>query len=177
MANYHLSIYTWSVPEEKNLNQAIQDLTKQQQNLQQQITAAETSIQATNDELKNILDAPSLNASDLLTRANFVDLDEQHQAFNTQSETQYRQLADYYQLLANAAEISLRKKGLEARKKKAGERKAQFKESSTEAKLNRPTDQYHWVSIHTCRWVSRSCTHPILVVQGRMLLPFQGDRL
>lgn len=122
--------------EEKNLNQAIQDLTKQQQNLQQQITAAETSIQATNDELKNILDAPSLNASDLLTRANFVDLDEQHQAFNTQSETQYRQLADYYQLLANAAEISLRKKGLEARKKKAGERKAQFKESSTEAKLN-----------------------------------------
>ena len=121
--------------EESDLDEVLADLGNQQTDLKKEIADAEKAIQETNTELTKIL-APNLNVTDLLTRANYVDLDEQHQAFNTHSETQYRQLANYYQLLAAAAEINLRKKGLEERKKKAGERKAQFKEDPTNARLN-----------------------------------------
>ncbi|MGM9760179.1 MAG: hypothetical protein ACI30I_08720 [Parabacteroides sp.] len=131
--------------EESTLDQAITDLNTQKDALTNQITNKQNEIGATKQELDNII-APQLNASELLTRAQYVDLDEQHQAFNEVSGRLYNQLVNYHQLIDSAIEVNRRMKGLEERKKKAGERKAQFKEESTNASLNLTAEKINLVT-------------------------------
>ena len=73
----------------EQLEQKIAALEDRQNDLEQKTETQKNTVKNLMDEIESILNVPSFNLSDLFTRANYMDLDEQQTKFNEKATEGY----------------------------------------------------------------------------------------
>ena len=89
----------------EQLEQKIAALEDRQNDLEQKTETQKNTVKNLMDEIESILNVPSFNLSDLFTRANYMDLDEQQTKFNEKATEGYEALLLYFHYLSELAEV------------------------------------------------------------------------
>lgn len=89
----------------KQLTDLIAALKNRQNDLEQKAGDQKQKVQNLMNEIESILNVPSFNLSDLFTRANYMDLDEQQTKFNEKATEGYEALLLYFHYLSELAEV------------------------------------------------------------------------
>ena len=89
----------------QQLEKQIAALKDRQNDLEQKAGDQKQKVQDLMNEIESILDVHSFNLSDLFTRANYMDLDEQHTKFNEKATEGYEALLLYFHYLSELAEV------------------------------------------------------------------------
>lgn len=111
--------------QEKSLKTIISDLTKEMNN-----TKSETSSLIT--QLNSIAEKNTMNADDISTRTNFLDIDELQEEFQHVSFTLYTSMTRYFNVLSRLAEANRQLNSIKEQKEAAGQLQSSFKEKSTD---------------------------------------------
>ncbi len=111
--------------QEKSLKTIISDLTKEMNNAK-----SETSSLIT--QLNSIAEKNTMNADDISTRTNFLDIDELQEEFQHVSFTLYTSMTRYFNVLSRLAEANRQLNSIKEQKEAAGQLQSSFKEKSTD---------------------------------------------
>lgn len=111
--------------QEKSLKTIISDLTKEMNNAK-----SETSSLIT--QLNSIAEKNTMNADDINTRTNFLDIDELQEEFQHVSFTLYTSMTRYFNVLSRLAEANRQLNSIKEQKEAAGQLQSSFKEKSTD---------------------------------------------
>ena len=111
--------------QEKSLKTIISDLTKEMNNAK-----SETSSLIT--QLNSIAEKNTMNADDISTRTNFLDIDELQEEFQHVSFTLYTSMTRYFNVLSRLAEANRQLNSIKEQKEAAGQLHSSFKEKSTD---------------------------------------------
>lgn len=111
--------------QEKSLKTIISDLTKEMNNAK-----SETSSLIT--QLNSIAEKNTMNADDISTRTNFLDIDELQEEFQHVSFTLYTSMTRYFNVLSRLAEANRQLNSIKEQKEAAGQLQSSFKEKTTD---------------------------------------------
>lgn len=111
--------------QEKSLKTIISDFTKEMNNAK-----SETSSLIT--QLNSIAEKNTMNADDISTRTNFLDIDELQEEFQHVSFTLYTSMTRYFNVLSRLAEANRQLNSIKEQKEAAGQLQSSFKEKSTD---------------------------------------------